>query len=94
MTDGLVSGERLEETVRWAYLLGSLYIDGYDRPVFQHLYNIYHQELSNGRQRSALFRLSMIHCLAKNKVGHMFLKLYMKIHYFIQLSKDSSIEII
>lgn len=93
MTNRLVSGERLEETVRWAYLLGSLYIDGYDRPEFQRLYNIYHQELANGRQRSALFRLSMIHCLAKNKVGHLFLKLYMKINYFIQLSKDSSIEI-
>lgn len=91
MTDRLVPGERLEETVRWAYLLGSLYIDYYDRSEFQRIYKIYHQELSNWGQRSALFRLSMIHNLVGYKIGNLFLKLYMKINYFIQFSKDFSI---
>ena len=94
ITDRLIPGERMEETVRWAYLFGSLYINAYNSPEFQRIYHIYHRELSNGKQRSALYRLTMIHFLTNNKVGHLLLKLYMKYSYLVQITRDISIKAI
>ena len=91
ITDSLIPGKRISETVRWAYLFGSLYVSFYDSPEFQRIYHIYHRELSDGKQRSALYRLTMIHFLTKNKVGRLLLKIYMKYNYLVQIIKDISI---
>lgn len=96
MTDRLVPGERREETARWAFLFGNLYIDASDNPEFQRIYPVYRQELSNNNQHYALYRLKLVHFLSKNKAGRSLFKATMRIKYFVRLYKEviTSIRII
>lgn len=91
MTAHLEEGKRIEETARWAFLFGNLYIDAYDIPDYQQLYDVYYRELKCGK-KLALWRLKSIHFLAKRRTGRIFFKTYLRIRrIFLVLTDDIKI---
>lgn len=91
MTGLIEAGRRIEETRRWAFLFGNLYIDAYNYPDYQHCYNIYYRELSDNRQLMAKLRLGMIHGLAKSRIGRFLFKNALRARRFFLVLKDGKI---
>lgn len=87
MTSQLVPGERMDETVRWAFLFGNCYIDASGDSDYQHFHDIYRRELSNGGQCMALCRLTLIHYLGKSRLGRRLFKSAARLTHLIKRSR-------
>ena len=83
IANNIVPGERIEETEQYYRSFCDYYINAHYAPGYQHTYQIFRRELSDGRHRKMLFILTLTHHLGKTRAGRLLFAILTDIHILI-----------
>lgn len=80
----IVPGERVEEVEHWSYLFCTHYIIASNSSDYQYAYRMFKLQLSDGRHRTKVCHLKIVHYMSKDKFGRFVYMRVMRIGHIIK----------